>query len=666
MNEQNYNSLPEQQRIAAQKRLIELGLYAGKADGKFGAGTKAAFEQEAKQKAANEAASTAKEEKARSDKLEADRLAIELAKVTRETKSSEVADAATKAETARKAAYDEAANSALGMAAQSAGSVGAPALAGIAGLRFGDTVNRAMDQGQEKRNVTLRGAADDRVKGLTTREGAVTGSKLAGAMPPTNALLRVGGRMAPHAGLAALSMGKGASLLSSTDENQPFYPRMADRAAGLGYIGFGGGILKRGIQQAQSPGVSPDAQALSVINSSQLRRGNNTADAAAPATPRPVQPGSRADLMSQAKRYGVKGRTNMNVDELRTAVGEAVKTTPALRGGAATKMLRGMAGPVGAAALAYGMTPDQANAADGSSTGGQSEALTNAGVAGGIAYGANRLLGRAAGPAMAGLTAYDNASESQGYRAAQPPEVQDTPGGTIMAHAMPLAMRGAQDIASIARAPGQIADAMSGHAEQGGSTMAGFEPPEAATAQSTNRLLGLNAASLKIPEGIQLPRPDGLSPYAYGSGSAPGMTTPGNIDLSARPRVRNADGSISTVRSMSANLGNGEVLMPTVSDDGRIMSDDEAVDQYRRTGRQLGTFDTPENANAYAENLHNDQAQQYADGGVQNFESQLAELQALLAEAGQSQAQEAPQVMPTPPAYAMSQNRLLGGSTPRY
>ncbi len=44
----------------------------------------------------------------------------------------------------------------------------------------------------------------------------------------------------------------------------------------------------------------------------------------------------------------------------------------------------------------------------------------------------------------------------------------------------------------------------------------------------------------------------------------------------------------------------------------------------------------------------------------QDFDAQLAELQALLAEAGQSQAQEAPQAMPAPPAYSMPQNRLLG------
>ncbi len=100
---------------------------------------------------------------------------------------------------------------------------------------------------------------------------------------------------------------------------------------------------------------------------------------------------------------------------------------------------------------------------------------------------------------------------------------------------------------------------------------------------------------------------------ANGSGNVlpEGMTDQGNIDVHNRPVVKNQDGSISTVRSMSVNFDGKEVLIPTVSDDGRIMSDDEAIDTYLKTGRHLGMFSTPEAATAYAESLHNQQADEY-------------------------------------------------------
>lgn len=85
----------------------------------------------------------------------------------------------------------------------------------------------------------------------------------------------------------------------------------------------------------------------------------------------------------------------------------------------------------------------------------------------------------------------------------------------------------------------------------------------------------------------------------------------GNIDLYNRPQVRNTDGSISTVRSLSFNDGTNEVLIPTVSNDGKILSDDEAINNYYKTGQYLGKFNTVDEANNYAQRLHNEQEQYY-------------------------------------------------------
>lgn len=87
-----------------------------------------------------------------------------------------------------------------------------------------------------------------------------------------------------------------------------------------------------------------------------------------------------------------------------------------------------------------------------------------------------------------------------------------------------------------------------------------------------------------------------------------GMLEEGNIDMSTRPLVKNKDGSVSTVRSMSINEDGKEVLIPTVSDDGRILTEKQAIDLYHRTGRHLGKFSSVEAANKYAQKLHESEA----------------------------------------------------------
>lgn len=82
----------------------------------------------------------------------------------------------------------------------------------------------------------------------------------------------------------------------------------------------------------------------------------------------------------------------------------------------------------------------------------------------------------------------------------------------------------------------------------------------------------------------------------------------GNIDLHNRPQYKNPDGSISTVDSTSYSIDGKEVLLPTVwMKDGKPYhshDDEEILQHYEETGEYLGKFDTPEDANAYGEQLH--------------------------------------------------------------
>ncbi len=111
---------------------------------------------------------------------------------------------------------------------------------------------------------------------------------------------------------------------------------------------------------------------------------------------------------------------------------------------------------------------------------------------------------------------------------------------------------------------------------------------------------------------IMLAGDKGKATVRFAPEEVPGMIEPGNIDLSTRPVVRNADGSISTVRSISVEMDGKEYLIPTVSEDGKVLSEDDAVNQFKQTGKHLGVFNSPEDATAYARQLHEDQENFYA------------------------------------------------------
>jgi hypothetical protein len=85
---------------------------------------------------------------------------------------------------------------------------------------------------------------------------------------------------------------------------------------------------------------------------------------------------------------------------------------------------------------------------------------------------------------------------------------------------------------------------------------------------------------------------------------------PGNIDYNTRPVVKNKDGSVSSVQSSSFEIEGKEVLLPTLDDDGRKMTNKEVVEKYKKDGKHLGIFNTAEEADAYAAKHHSEMGPQ--------------------------------------------------------
>lgn len=123
-----------------------------------------------------------------------------------------------------------------------------------------------------------------------------------------------------------------------------------------------------------------------------------------------------------------------------------------------------------------------------------------------------------------------------------------------------------------------------------------------------NNLLGLMMGQSAQAAPLLQPTPN------YGLLNFNGLVKPGNIDLNARPVVKNSDGSISTIKSMSVNMDGVEWLIPTISPDGKQLSERQAIDLFRKTGMHLGAFATPDFATAYAKAISGMQGQHYGAG----------------------------------------------------
>lgn len=81
----------------------------------------------------------------------------------------------------------------------------------------------------------------------------------------------------------------------------------------------------------------------------------------------------------------------------------------------------------------------------------------------------------------------------------------------------------------------------------------------------------------------------------------------GNIDVSKQPQVHvpgSKRGSISTVYSMGIEADGKHYLITRIGPNGEIFTPEEAVDYWRKTGKNLGVFATAEASKAFAIKLH--------------------------------------------------------------
>jgi hypothetical protein len=109
-----------------------------------------------------------------------------------------------------------------------------------------------------------------------------------------------------------------------------------------------------------------------------------------------------------------------------------------------------------------------------------------------------------------------------------------------------------------------------------------------------------------------------------------GLVEQGNLPIWTRPTIQNADGTHSSELSFSREENGKEVLVPSIVN-GKFMTpdgtmpplgrhdatgqyiptpqeqamQDAAWQHYKQTGQHLGKFDNPDNADAYADVLHN-------------------------------------------------------------
>ena len=163
---------------------------------------------------------------------------------------------------------------------------------------------------------------------------------------------------------------------------------------------------------------------------------------------------------------------------------------------------------------------------------------------------------------------------------------------------------------TVAGIAGSVGDLISGYARQKAEAPARALEHATKTADLRLKETQIAEAGQKAKEREELSRQDRALLRLFGADQtqAEGLLEPGNIDLRAQPSVPNPDGGMSTVYSFSVNFDGKEYLLPRVTPDGRLLSEDDAISEFQQTGRHLGAFESPDHATKYASQLHEDYA----------------------------------------------------------
>lgn len=103
------------------------------------------------------------------------------------------------------------------------------------------------------------------------------------------------------------------------------------------------------------------------------------------------------------------------------------------------------------------------------------------------------------------------------------------------------------------------------------------------SSRRTAATAGLSVRDMPAPPKLQLTVP------LVRPSEGPQPVVPGNINLLTRPKVAMPDGGYATVRSINLSEDGKHILIPTVVN-GKMVSNDEAIVHYHKTGEHMGIY----------------------------------------------------------------------------